>query len=873
MSEVFTVKGKLSLDADEFHEGVDEAVKEGKKLADTVDQQSKGIKGSLGNAFSFAGGNLMSKAATEILGFLIKTGKEAIQTASDLQEVQNVVDVTFGDSAAAIESWATTAQSQFGLTELQAKQYTSTMGAMLKSMGIGESDVYGMSTAMAGLAADMASFYNLDFDEAFSKIRAGISGETEPLKQLGINMSVANLEAYALANGIDKAYNSMTQAEQATLRYNYLMSVTADAQGDFARTSDSLANSWRSFKTSMTSIVASIGEAVLPFVNEAINAVGDMIDSFGSLPKSLSKIDKSYNDNVAAIELNQLHAEALIDTLDALSQKESLTAVETAQWNSAVQQLTAIYPSLKSMIGSTTGELNTSIATIKAETEALKESAKEKALIAALEAKKSTYYDYVGKTADAQLELNKAQAEYNDAVGKRTANEEKRAEMWASMRAEAEKFGVALPEIYTGIEGLDGEFDVFQLFNEGKLSQEFVTSYSEARKAIDALNGEYSELVENENAELGQLNDAKNKHKELNAQLEAEAENVAEWEAAYNELTGASESAGEGAENYGTNVLGVTEAQQEAADSAEELKNKLEKLKKGSEELEQLFDDIEQYKLNNIANIAQSVEGLYGTFEKAEKVRKTSFKSMTQGVDSQIEQANRWLEARKQLEEMGASEELLNNFSYSPEAIAQMEALIKAGPEGIEAMTTQLDEVAAKEAEITATLSETSLAVDAQYQSMIAQADALGAALAAGMTQVQEAVSALELNITAEDGASSVIKEVKEGLADLNGTVATTFVRTVPLPSSGSALYGSKGILNGSHETGLPRVPFDGYIAMLHEDEAVLNKREANEWRKGKNGNGGQVVNVTQNIQAVPMTPSELAAQTKHALGMMRFSV
>ena len=94
----------------------------------------------------------------------------------------------------------------------------------------------------------MASFYNLNSDEAFAKIRSGISGETEPLKQLGINMSVANLEAYAMAQGIDKSYDSMTQAEQVMLRYNYLLSVTGDAQGDFARTSGSFANQQKLLK-------------------------------------------------------------------------------------------------------------------------------------------------------------------------------------------------------------------------------------------------------------------------------------------------------------------------------------------------------------------------------------------------------------------------------------------------------------------------------------------------------------------------------------------------------------------------------------------------------------------------------------------------
>lgn len=847
MSEVFTVKGKLSLDADEFHEGVDEAVKEGKKLADNVDESSKQVKGSLTDAFSVMKGNMMSKALSAAFDFLVDVGKEAIQTASDLQEVQNVVDVTFGDSAAAIESWATTAQTQFGLTELQAKQYTSTMGAMLKSMGIGEGEVYGMSTAMAGLAADMASFYNLDFDEAFSKIRAGISGETEPLKQLGINMSVANLEAYALANGIDKAYNSMTQAEQATLRYNYLMSVTADAQGDFARTSDSLANSWRTFKTSMSSIVASIGEVVLPVVNDAINALGDMIASFGDLPKSLEKIDKSYNDNAATIELNQLHAEALIDTLDALSQKNELNAVETAQWNSAVQQLTAIYPSLQGMIGSTTGELNTSIATIKAETEALKESAMEKARIAALEAKREAWYATAAKVADAELEARMSQRVLESFPAKIEGIKTEIEAMAALADATALELGF-----------LNAQDAMSSGVRDERIAsvEEYVRKANDLRGELEAVQAEEID-VQNETAKL------KEKHEELNKQLTAETEKLQEWEAILDELTGASGEAAEGANNYNTSVIGTTEAQQRAAESAEELKDKLEKLQKEEKELKQLLDDIEQYKASNLSNIAKSVEGLYGTFEKADRVRRTSFRKMTQGVESQIEQSNRWLEAWRELQSMGASEELLTNFEYSPEGIAQMEALIKEGPEGVAKLQAMLAEAEAKRAEITGELYENSLAADEDFQSMVAQADALYAALAEGMGEIQAAVDALELNIEAEDGASSVIKEVKEGLAELDGTEAITYVRTLRY----------NGGVDGSHATGLNRVPFDGYIARLHEDEAVLNKREANEWRKGKNGNGGQVVNVTQNIQAVPMTPSELAAQTKHALGMMRFSV
>lgn len=120
-------------------------------------------------------------AASQIGKFLVDFGKQAIDAASDLAEVQNVVDVTFGESANEINAWAKNAISQFGLTETQAKRFASTMGAMMKSSGVASKDITEMSENLAGLAADMASFYNLDFEEAFNKIRSGISGETEPL--------------------------------------------------------------------------------------------------------------------------------------------------------------------------------------------------------------------------------------------------------------------------------------------------------------------------------------------------------------------------------------------------------------------------------------------------------------------------------------------------------------------------------------------------------------------------------------------------------------------------------------------------------------------------------------------------------------------
>lgn len=201
---------------------------------------------------------------------LVDFGKASIDLASDLAEVQNVVDVVFGESSSQINNFAKNALNAYGLSELSAKQYSSTMGAMLKSMGLADSQVLSMSQSITGLAGDMASFYNLDGDDAFNKIRAGISGETEPLKQLGINMSVANMEAFAMSQGITKSYKSMTQAEQALLRYNYLLSVTGDAQGDFARTSDGWANQTRILSEQFNSLKATLGSAFIAVLTPVI---------------------------------------------------------------------------------------------------------------------------------------------------------------------------------------------------------------------------------------------------------------------------------------------------------------------------------------------------------------------------------------------------------------------------------------------------------------------------------------------------------------------------------------------------------------------------------------------------------------------------
>jgi Flp pilus assembly pilin Flp len=203
---------------------------------------------------------------------------QGTKLASDLSEVQNVVDTTFGQNSKAIDAWSVTALKSFGLSELSAKQYSSTMGAMLKSSGLSASSTLTMSKNLTALTGDMASFYNLDPAEAFEKIRSGISGETEPLKQLGVNMSVANLSAYAMSKGIKTSYDKMNQASQTALRYNYLLSVTKDAQGDFGKTSGSFANQLRVAQTSFQQLASKIMTAALPGLTKLLEAGNKLLD-------------------------------------------------------------------------------------------------------------------------------------------------------------------------------------------------------------------------------------------------------------------------------------------------------------------------------------------------------------------------------------------------------------------------------------------------------------------------------------------------------------------------------------------------------------------------------------------------------------------
>lgn len=247
-----------------------------KKVASGIVSAFKQI-GNSGKHIESARFSLWNLAKTAIgfrVGYgILEFGRNAFELGSAITEVENVVDVAFGSMADKAYEFASTAKEQFGLSELAAKQYSGTMMAMLNASGVAQDAAAKMSIGLAGLAGDLASFYNIETDEAFYKLRSAIAGEVEPMRQLGVSMTVANLEAYALSQGITKSWQSMTQAEQAMLRYNYIMAATSQQQGDYARTINSFANQWRLLTLNVQQFAATIGQGLIAAVLPAIQAI------------------------------------------------------------------------------------------------------------------------------------------------------------------------------------------------------------------------------------------------------------------------------------------------------------------------------------------------------------------------------------------------------------------------------------------------------------------------------------------------------------------------------------------------------------------------------------------------------------------------
>jgi len=223
------------------------------------------------------------KAITDFMGSCLKLG-------SDLTEVQNVVDTAFPSMSNQADAFAKSAMESFGLSETMAKKFMGTFGAMSNSFGFTEKEALEMSETLTGLAGDVASFYNLDPTEAYTKIKSVFTGETETLKDLGVVMTQAALDQYALANGYGKTTAKMSEQEKVALRYAFVQDQLSMATGDFIKTQDSWANQTRIMSLRFQSLKASLGKGFIAVFKPIIKGINWVLANLQSLADSFANM-------------------------------------------------------------------------------------------------------------------------------------------------------------------------------------------------------------------------------------------------------------------------------------------------------------------------------------------------------------------------------------------------------------------------------------------------------------------------------------------------------------------------------------------------------------------------------------------------------
>lgn len=263
------------------------SIKSVNKRIDDMSKQTEKATSRISGMFKKVGAVALSAfSASAIISF----GKQAVELASNVQEVQNVVDTAFWSMSGMVEDFASTAIEQFGMSELTAKKTASTYMAMSKGLGLADEAAAQMAISVAGLTGDVASFYNVSQEVADTALKSIWTGETESLKQFGVVMTQTNLQQYAYQQGIKKTISEMTQAEQVQLRYMYVTDQLSLAQGDFVKTSGSWANQtrilserWKQFMSIIGNGLIKVLTPVVEFLNTALQQLVSFADSVGQV--------------------------------------------------------------------------------------------------------------------------------------------------------------------------------------------------------------------------------------------------------------------------------------------------------------------------------------------------------------------------------------------------------------------------------------------------------------------------------------------------------------------------------------------------------------------------------------------------------------
>lgn len=658
--------------------------------------------------------NMAVNGINSIIDGITGSIDESIGLASDLAETQNVVDVTFEDSASTINKWAQEAMNAYGITETKAKQYSSTLGAMLKSMGIADDQVLKMSMDMAGLAADMASFYNLDHDTAFEKIRSGISGETEPLKALGINMSVANLNAFALEKGMNKAFDKMSQAEQATLRYQYLLEATKDAQGDFARTGDSFSNEMRKLQTNLDRIKTEFGKGLLGVVTPAISLLNNVLSDKSYQQTAIEKIYSERDESLFDAEVAYQRSLTIVDSMRSIEDESGDAVKSTEEWRAALEALKDVMPGLSQYVDLTTDAIIGNDEAIQNYVDTLHGVTKYNSYDQAVSDAQKRYDDLQTQIAEKEADIEKRELLIQSSDELQKLYDKRVEDAW---RTYAQRYGYE-PDYQTALNmpASNVRSYGYAVGNENP--------YSNALGLASGLNAEqvyYFDLFRNAQKA------AKDPLAQEKAELESEKEELAELVPQAEAAAVALDDVKKSREEY------VNSPEGRKAKLNSDFKAAVDAEKKALEDLKTTVQDVYTYQEDALKKMQKSYKGVASGFgfmvkhtrdEMQELLNTTYSEENVMGWWEQnanvLEEYNAQLrEARDAGLDTGIIEGLLTYSTENEATLARYLDMARNNPDAIAALNAKYARVRAAENDSAAFATEITLANDETYQSML----------------------------------------------------------------------------------------------------------------------------------------------------------
>jgi len=341
------------------------------KFIGNIDRLAKqgGLMGSVMQGVGQSFGQMLNPVALVAKGIGMVTDfmGDSINAASAQAEALSKVTVVFGDQADEIEKWAGTAADSMGMTTTAALEAAGTLGNLFDALGLAEDKSSEMSKAITQLAADLGSFNNVASEEAMSALQSGLLGETEPMRRFGANLSAARVEAYALAKGMAATSKGITDAIKVQARYELILEDTKNAQGDYARTSDGLANSTKSLNARFGDMTVKLGQLVQGPANLFVGFLDDVLTRLApsgasSLPPRIQLlIDKFEELDEVASTAGGSSSRVRVTLEDAAASLEEVAEInrlggnfQTAKW---ISMLGPQFVQIANNVGVTTQNL------------------------------------------------------------------------------------------------------------------------------------------------------------------------------------------------------------------------------------------------------------------------------------------------------------------------------------------------------------------------------------------------------------------------------------------------------------------------------------------------------------------------------------